>query len=112
MTRPKTCGSRSSSPDSEQSPDAGRAFLKRYLSRTENPDAPIGSKVAPAQIAAITQPTRVVNGKRDVIVYTLNSLHLVQNMPNAKQILYPDSNHGSWYQNHEDFAFEANRFLS
>jgi pimeloyl-ACP methyl ester carboxylesterase len=53
-----------------------------------------------------------VSGNHDVIVYTSNSLHLVQNMPNAKLILYPDSNHGSWYQNHEDFVFEANRFLN
>ena len=60
----------------------------------------------------IKQPTLVVNGTHDVIVYTVNSLYLVQNMPNAKLILYPDANHGSWYQNHEDFVFEANRFLA
>ena len=115
--------------DSEESQAAGRAFLKRYLSRTENRDAPISDKVAPAQIAAIgewgahpgerfaylkemKQPTLVVSGNHDVIVYTVNSLHLVQNMPNAKLILYPDSNHGSWYQNHEDFVFETHRFLN
>jgi pimeloyl-ACP methyl ester carboxylesterase len=115
--------------DSEPSQAAGRAFLKRYFSRTENPDAPVNDKVAPAQIAAIgdwgssagerfaylkdlRQPTLVVSGNHDVILYTVNSLHLVQNMPNAKLILYPDSNHGSWYQNHEDFVFEANRFLN
>jgi pimeloyl-ACP methyl ester carboxylesterase len=115
--------------DSEASQSAGRAFLKRYLSRTENRDASISEKVAPAQIAAvgewgaqpgerftylknINQPTLVVSGNHDVIVYTVNSLHLVQNLPNAKLILYPDSNHGSWYQNHEDFVFEANRFLN
>ena len=115
--------------DSEESQAAGRAFLKRYLSRTENRDAPISDKVAPAQIAAvgqwgahpgerfaylkeIKQPTLVVNGNHDVIVYTVNSLHLVQNMPNAKLILYPDSNHGSWYQNHEDVVFEMDRFLN
>jgi pimeloyl-ACP methyl ester carboxylesterase len=115
--------------DSEKSQAAGRAFLKRYLSRTENRDTPISDKVAPAQIAAvgewgslpgerlaylknIKQPTLVVSGNHDVIVYTVNSLYLVQNMPNAKLILYPDSNHGSWYQNHEDFVLEANRFLA
>ena len=115
--------------DSEASQAAGRAFLKRYLSRTENRDAPIDEKVAPAQIAAvgdwgsrpgerfaylknINQPTLVVSGNHDVIVYTVNSLHLVQNLPNARLILYPDSNHGSWYQNHEEFVFEANRFLN
>jgi hypothetical protein len=32
-------------------------------------------------------------------------------MPNAKLILYADANHGSWYENHEDFVFEAGRFL-
>jgi hypothetical protein len=47
----------------------------------------------------------------DLIVYTVNSLYLVQHMPNAKLILYPDASHGSWYENHEDFVFEANRFL-
>ena len=115
--------------DSEASQSAGRAFLKRYLSRTENRDASINEKVAPAQIAAVGEwgaqpderftylknihhPTLIVSGNHDVIVYTVNSLHLVQNLPNAKLILYPDSNHGSWYQNHEDFVFEANRFLN
>src|SRR3989475_3563477 len=115
--------------DSEKSQAAGREFLKRYMSRAENRDTPINDKVAPAQIAAvgqwgthpgerfaylknIKQPTLVVSGNDDVIVYTVNSLYLVQNMPNAKLILYPDSNHGSWYQNHEDFVFEANRFLA
>jgi pimeloyl-ACP methyl ester carboxylesterase len=115
--------------DSEESQAAGRAFLRRYLSRTENRDAPISDRVAPAQIAAvgqwgahpgerfaylkeIMQPTLVVSGNHDVIVYTVNSLYLVQNLPNAKLILYPDANHGSWYQNHEDFVFETNRFLN
>jgi pimeloyl-ACP methyl ester carboxylesterase len=113
---------------SEKSQAAGRAFLKRYLSRTKNRDTPIGDKVAPAQIAAIgewgsqpgerfaylkniKQATLVVSGNHDVIVYAVNSLHLVQNMPNAKLILYADANHGSWYENPEDFVFETNRFL-
>jgi hypothetical protein len=26
--------------------------------------------------------------------------------------VYPDANHGSWYENHEDFVFETNRFLN
>jgi pimeloyl-ACP methyl ester carboxylesterase len=115
--------------DSEESQAAGRAFLKRYLSRAVERDAPISDKVAPAQIAAIgqwgahpgekfaylkeiKQPTLVVNGTHDVIVYTVNSLYLAQNLPNAKLILYPDANHGSWYQYHEDFVAEVNRFLA
>jgi pimeloyl-ACP methyl ester carboxylesterase len=114
---------------SDQSQAAGREFLKRYLSRTIDRDAPINDKVAPAQIAAvgewatpigerfaylrnIKQPTLVVSGNHDVVVYTVNSLHLVQNLPNAKLILYADANHGSWYQYHKDFVFETNRFLN
>jgi pimeloyl-ACP methyl ester carboxylesterase len=114
--------------ESDKSQAAGRKFLKRYLSRTENRDTPINDKVAPAQIAAvgqwgthpgerfaylksIKQPTLVVSGNHDVIVYTVNSLYLVENMPNAKLILYPDANHGAWYAYHEDFVFETNRFL-
>ena len=81
--------------DLDKSQAAGREFLKRYLSRTENRDAPINDKVVPAQIAAvgqwgthpgerfaylksINQPTLVVSGNHDVIVYTVNSLYLVQ----------------------------------
>jgi pimeloyl-ACP methyl ester carboxylesterase len=114
---------------SEASQAAGRAFLKRYLSRSKNRDTPISEKVAPAQLAAIEewgkpvgerfgylnnikQPALVVNGTHDVIVYTVNSLHLAQNMRNAKLILYPDANHGSHYQYAEDFVFEASRFLN
>jgi pimeloyl-ACP methyl ester carboxylesterase len=53
-----------------------------------------------------------VNGNHDVIVYAVSLLFLVQNMANAKLVLYPAANHGSWYQNHEDFVFEADRFLA
>jgi pimeloyl-ACP methyl ester carboxylesterase len=115
--------------DSEKSQAGGREFLRRYLSRTENRDAPINDKVVPAQIAGsgqwgshpgerlaylmnVTQPTLVVSGNHDAIVYTANSLYLVQNMPNAKLILYPDANHGSWYGYYEDFVFETNRLLN
>jgi pimeloyl-ACP methyl ester carboxylesterase len=115
--------------DSDASQEAGRQFLKRFLARTENRDVPVNDKVAPAQMAAIAewgshpgkrfayladikQPTLVVNGTRDVICYPINSYHLVENLPNAKLILYPDANHGSWYQNHDDFVHETNRFLN
>ena len=115
--------------DSDKSQAAGREFLKRYLSRTENPDLPVSDKVAPAQMAAVAawkthpgepyaylkdikQPTLVVSGNHELICYAINSLHLVQNIPDAKLILYPDANHGSWYQYHDDFVFETNRFLN
>jgi len=114
--------------DSEKSQAAGREYLKRYALRTNDRDLPPNEKVVPAQIAAIAdwgdqpgerfaylkdikQPTLVVGGTHDVIVYTVNSLYLAQNLPNAKLVLYPDANHGSWYQYHNEFVTEANRFL-
>lgn len=115
--------------DSAQSQAAGRAFLKRYASRTVDRDAPVNAKVAPAQMSAVAdwgdqpgerfaylrniqQPTLVVSGTHDVIVYTVNSLYLAQNLPNAKLVLYPDANHGAWYQYHDEFVAEVNRFLN
>src|SRR6202163_2804337 len=113
---------------SENSQAAGREFLKRFRLRTENRDPEVNEKVAPAQIEAISkwgapqekpfeylksirQPTLVINGSNDVIIYTVNSFILQQNLPNAQLILYPDSNHGSQYQYPALFVADVTRFL-
>ena len=112
----------------EASQAAGRAFLKRFRLRQEGRDPEVNAKVAPVQIEAIskwgtpsadaldylrkiTQPTLVINGSHDVIIYTVNSLILQQNLPNAQLILYPDSNHGSQYQYPTLFVADVTRFL-
>src|SRR6266481_3803473 len=88
-----------------------------------------GESVAPAQLEALAkwgapranpfdylkaihQPTLVINGHNDVIVYTINSYILQQNIPNAQLILYPDANHGSQYQYPERFVRHVSMFLS
>jgi pimeloyl-ACP methyl ester carboxylesterase len=113
---------------SAESMAAGRAFLKRRDARTEDRDVENTQKVAEAQLAAsaewsnqdgerfaylrqIKQPTLVVNGKTDIIVYTINSFHLYQGLPNAQLILYPDAAHGSIYQYPELFVAHASAFL-
>ena len=115
--------------DSEASQAAGREFLKRFLRRTENRDPAVNEKVAPAQIEAIgkwgvqregsyeylktiAQPTLVVNGDSDVIIYSINSWILQQNIPNAQLIIYPDASHGSQYQYPERFVRHVSMFLS
>jgi pimeloyl-ACP methyl ester carboxylesterase len=113
---------------SEQSQAAGRAFLTRFRRRTENRDPEVTEHVAPAQIEAIgewgtsrerpfeylqsiRQPTLVVNGGKDVIIYAVNSFILQQHLPDAELILYPDANHGSQYQYPALFVADATRFL-
>ena len=113
---------------SNASQAAGREFLKRFRRRTENRDPQVNEKVAPAQTEAIgkwgaprespfeylksiRQPTLVVNGGKDVIIYSVNSFILQQNLPNAQLILYPDASHGSQYQYPELFVAHVSMFL-
>jgi pimeloyl-ACP methyl ester carboxylesterase len=107
---------------------AGLAFLKRKLLRKDR-DPEVSDEAAAAQREAITkyyapaesvldylkeihQPTLIVQGSNDVIVPTVNSYILQQNLPNAELIVYPDANHGSFYQYPELFVSDADQFLS
>ena len=42
----------------------------------------------------------------------MNSYMMQQLMPNAELIIYPDANHGSFYQYPELFVAQANQFLT
>src|SRR5438445_3855015 len=108
---------------------AGREFLKRTHLRQVGRDPEVNDKVSPAQIEAmekwgvqqklsydylktIKQPTLVVNGSNDVIMPTVNSFIMQQNIPNAQLIIYPDSNHGAHHQYPELFVEHATLFLN
>jgi pimeloyl-ACP methyl ester carboxylesterase len=107
---------------------AGLAFLKRKLLRKDR-DPEVSEEAATAQREAITkyyapaesildylkairQPTLIVQGSNDVIVPTVNSYILQQNLPNAELIVYPDANHGSFYQYPQLFVSDADQFLT
>jgi pimeloyl-ACP methyl ester carboxylesterase len=64
-----------------------------------------------AELKAITQPTLVVNGHNDIMVPTVNSFTLSQNIPNAQLIIYPDAGHGSLFQFPELFVTHGRIFL-
>src|SRR5712671_3947861 len=113
---------------SEAGQAAGQEFLKRKQLRQQGRDPEVNDKVSPAQIEAmnkwgvqkkgsydylktIKQPTLVVNGSNDVIMPTVNSFIIQQNIPDAQLIIYPDSNHGSQFQYPELFVQHVTQFL-
>jgi pimeloyl-ACP methyl ester carboxylesterase len=113
---------------SRSSRAAGLAFLERKLKRKDR-DPEVSEEAAAAQLKAlgkytargegvldylkdIRQPTLIVQGSNDVIIPTMNSYLLQQNLPNAQLILYPDANHGSFYQYPELFVSHADEFLA
>jgi hypothetical protein len=51
---------------------------------------------------------RARQGALDIGVPTANSCTILQHLPNARPIIYPDANHGSFYQYPEPFAEHAN----
>jgi pimeloyl-ACP methyl ester carboxylesterase len=113
---------------SEKSQAAGREFVRRFRLRGENRDPEVSQVAALSQREAIgkwgakrenawdylkeiKQPTLVVNGSNDVIIYTVNSFILQQHLPNAELILYPDSAHGSLFQYPDLFVGHGSMFL-
>lgn len=113
---------------SDASQAAGRHYLERIQARREDRDAPVSAATIAAHSTAarewgaaapgsleyltgISQPTLVVNGSNDIVVPTVNSYLLQQNLPNAELILFPDSNHGSHFQFTEPFNRYATDFL-
>jgi pimeloyl-ACP methyl ester carboxylesterase len=106
---------------------AGLAFLERKLRRRDR-DPEVSEDAAARQREAIGNyidggesvqdhlkdlrlPTLIVQGSNDVIIPTMNSYVLQQQLPNAQLILYPDANHGSFYQYPDLFVKHATLFL-
>ena len=115
---------------SEAARCAGRDFWNRRHQRVDQ-DPPSSPAVIQAQIEAnmyylpkldpnepfahlreIKQPTFILNGVDDVMIPTINSWHMVQNIPNAQLFVYPDAGHAAQFQYPERFLKHAIQFLN
>lgn len=115
---------------SEAAVEAGRAFWERRHQRADQ-DPPSSPELMQTQIEAsielytpvdpeqpyahlsqIRQPTLIVNGMDDVMIPSINSWHMAQNIPDAQLILYPDAGHGAQFQYPQRFLKHAVQFLN
>ena len=112
---------------SKPSQAAGRLWLERTRARPDR-DAQVSPEAALAHWTAaqawgqpntngfeylkhIRCPTLIVNGSNDIVIATVNSFILQQHIPDARLVLYPDSNHGAHFQFHADFVSQVELFL-
>lgn len=114
---------------SEASQAAGRAYLERLKRRVADRDRPVSKISTSAEIAAlrewgmvpstnrfamlqqIRQTTLIVHGNKDVVVMPINALLLVQHLPNAQLIMYPDASHAAFSQHADTFLKHVQLFF-
>jgi pimeloyl-ACP methyl ester carboxylesterase len=114
---------------SETSQTAGRAYLGRLRQRVADRDGPVLKTSAGAEIAALREwgavpntdrfamlheirhPTLIAHGNKDVVVMPINALLLVQHLPNAQLIVYPDASHAAHSQHAETFLRHVQLFF-
>ena len=107
---------------------AGEVFLERLAERKLDRDLPSSQETITSQARAIIgygsakdesygqlksirQPALIVNGNDDIMVDSVNSYIMLQNISNAKLVMWSDSGHGGLFQYNKDFAAEVNAFL-
>ena len=114
---------------SEAGQASGRAYLERLKSRSTDRDTAVSKQSALAELAAIREwgvipasdrfamlskirhSTFIAHGNKDVVVIPINAFLLVEHLPNAQLIMYPDSSHGAQSQHAEVFLPHVRLFL-
>lgn len=116
-------------PETKEGVAAGHAWLDRIARRKDDREGYATAEVAAAQMQAvqgwargdgdrkaylgkIAHPVLVVNGDDDIMLPTINSYILQQELPNAQLILYPNSGHAAHFHYPLEFVEAALIFLS
>ena len=113
----------------ETSQAKGSEFLRRFMARTEDRDAPTSLALRDAEYDAVVEwgipdhgalqrltgiscPTLIVQGDNDLMIPTKLSHLMAGLIPEARIRIYPDASHGSLFQYPAEIAGEVNAFLT
>lgn len=95
----------------EQDPPSSPELMMTQAEAAQVAYAPLDPQKPFAHLNDIKQPALILNGADDVMVPSINSWHMAQNMPNAQLLIYPDAGHGAQFQFPQRFIQHATQFL-
>ncbi|WP_338811546.1 alpha/beta hydrolase (plasmid) [Agrobacterium leguminum] len=95
----------------DQDPPSSAELMQAQIEATQAFAQPLDPEKPFSHLSEITGPTLIVNGVKDVMIASINSWHMVQNIPNAQLTIYPDAGHGAQFQYPERFLKHAVQFL-
>lgn len=95
----------------DQDPPSSPAVIQAQIEANMYYLAKLDPKAPFAHLREIQQPTFILNGVNDVMIPTINSWHMAQNIPNAQLFIYPDAGHAAQFQYPERFLKHAVQFL-
>ncbi len=95
----------------EQDPPSSPAVIQAQLEAHVYYSPKLNPKEPFAHLREIYHPTFILNGVNDVMIPTINSWSMAQNIPNAQLHIYPDAGHAAQFQYPERFLKHATQFL-
>lgn len=114
--------------NSTQSIAAGKAAYGRIQLRTTDRDLALSDATSLSQLTAVLEwaqpnanaldeimaiknPVLIVHGENDLPVSVQNAHNMAQNLEHSELVIFPDSGHASFFQNHDAFVAKAVEFL-
>nr|WP_315030081.1 alpha/beta hydrolase [uncultured Chryseobacterium sp.] len=114
--------------ESAQSIAAGKSAYERVQLRKTDRDPILSDATSASQFTAvlnwaqpdtnayeevkkIKSPVLIVHGENDLPVSVQNAKNMAQNLDHSELVIFPDSGHASFYQNHSAFITKALEFL-